>query len=252
MGQHERALPTLSIISATYNAARHLPRLIDSLTKQSDLDFEWVVADGGSTDGTLALLSEASLTFRTVVDSRPDFGIYDALNRGVRMATGDYYLVLGADDLLAPDAVRLFRLHAAATGADIVTARIRSNDRVVGVRAPKPWLYGQFAHVSAHAVGTIFRRNLHDRVGFYSRSFPIAADQLFIKKAIRAGAKVSVADFIAGEFCQDGTSGTDIFGSLSEGLRVQLATGEWAPGQLAIFAVRVIKNWRKIVGKHSG
>jgi glycosyltransferase involved in cell wall biosynthesis len=57
----------LSIITATYNAAKHLPRVIDSLAAQTDQDFEWVVADGASTDGTLDLLRTAQQKLRNVV-----------------------------------------------------------------------------------------------------------------------------------------------------------------------------------------
>ncbi|MEN9258541.1 MAG: glycosyltransferase [Gloeomargarita sp. SRBZ-1_bins_9] len=98
--------PLLSVVTATYNAAHDLPRLIASLAAQTDQDFEWVVADGVSTDGTLELLEQARQKLqRVVVDSRPDFGIYDALNRAVKLASGEYYLVVGADDMLFPEAI---------------------------------------------------------------------------------------------------------------------------------------------------
>lgn len=238
--------PTLSVVSATFNAAKILPGLISSLKSQTDLDFEWVVADGGSTDGTLNQLAEAASNLRVVVDSREDFGIYDALNRAIRRATGDYYLVLGADDTLCPDAIANFRSYLISCGADILTAKIKCAGDIVGVRRSWPWLYGPFAYVSAHAVGALIRRSLHDKLGFYSRHYPIAADQLFLKQAVKAGAKVVEADFVAGEFCLGGASGADILGTLSEGFRVQIKTGENPLVQFSIFVLRVVKNWRKI------
>lgn len=90
----------LSVVTATYNAVQHLPNLIKSLRDQSDRDFEWVVMDGGSTDGTIELLKLVE-DIKIVFKSQKDFGIHDALNRAVKVSSGTYYLVVGADDLLS-------------------------------------------------------------------------------------------------------------------------------------------------------
>jgi len=95
----QAATPTISIITATYNAAAVLPRLVESLIAQTDQDFEWVVADGASTDGTLEILEQAKTRLKNVVvDSRPDFGIYDAMNRAIKLSKSSYYLIVGADN----------------------------------------------------------------------------------------------------------------------------------------------------------
>ena len=91
----------LSIITATLNSIEYLPKLIDSLRKQKDREFEWVVADGASTDGTLELLKSVT-DLDILITSESDFGIYDALNRGIKVCSGDYYLVLGDDDFYIP------------------------------------------------------------------------------------------------------------------------------------------------------
>lgn len=244
----EDKLASISIITATYNAAKHLPGLIGSLQNQTDQDFEWVVADGASTDGTLTLLKEAQTRFRVVVDSRPDFGIYDALNRAVKMASGDYYLVLGADDRLEPDAVKNYRAAAANAGADFVTAKIRVGARIMGPRRPRwEWLYGPFAHVSGHAVGLLMRRALHERYGFYSPRFPIAADQLFILRAVHGGARVAEADFVAGEFNErSGASGSDVLATLTEGYRVQVMVSGRARLQTILLMLRLFKHMKRV------
>jgi len=86
---------SFTVITATYNAQNHLPMLIESLRKQSDKEFEWVVADGASDDGTLELLQSID-DLNIVISSQPDFGIYDALNRAIRDSSGKYYIVAGA------------------------------------------------------------------------------------------------------------------------------------------------------------
>jgi len=118
----EKPTPSLSIVTATYNAAAHLPALIESLRGQTDKDFEWIIADGGSNDETQVILN-AVRDLNILLDSRPDFGIYDALNRAIKLTTADYYLVLGADDYLYPEAVASFRKVLFDSGADIVSAQ---------------------------------------------------------------------------------------------------------------------------------
>jgi len=92
----------VSIITASYNAEKYIPRLVSSLLSQYNSNFEWVVVDGESTDKTLEILKKVS-GINLIVDSRPDSGVYDAFNRAVQIASGDYILFLGADDFLVCD-----------------------------------------------------------------------------------------------------------------------------------------------------
>lgn len=92
----------ITVITATYNAANYLPRLVASLSAQTFNNFEWVVADGGSTDGTLEILNQVN-DLNIVVDSRSDNGIYDAFNRGVSLASGEFVIFIGSDDEVLVD-----------------------------------------------------------------------------------------------------------------------------------------------------
>jgi glycosyltransferase len=235
----------LSIITATHNAIEHLPNLIECLRNQEDKDFEWVVADGASTDGTLELLKSID-DLNIVITSQEDFGIYDALNRGIKASSGEFYLVMGADDLLYPNAVRDYK-DAIEDGVDIVTATIKIGDGVstAGARGGS-WFAAQFAYISGHAVGSIYRKSLHNKYGYYSRKFPIAADQLFILKSCKSGAKIKIVDQIVGEHLLVGVSSVDIIGSMSEYYRVQLDVGENKLLQTVLFILRLIKNYRKL------
>lgn len=241
---------SISVVTATFNAAALLPRLVASLQAQTDPDFEWVVCDGGSGDETLAIMAQAQSSMaQVVVSSQADFGIYDALNRGVRLARGAYYIVLGADDTLEPTAIADYKQAIAASGADLVTACVESNGRIQSARrADRAWLYGQFAHISAHAVGLAIKRSLHDTVGLYSRKYPIAADQWFVMSAVARGARVSRHDFVAGRFEHAlGTSGQDVLGSLVESFRIQVLLGRSLAVQLVLLLIRVWRFRRFIV-----
>jgi glycosyltransferase involved in cell wall biosynthesis len=237
----------ISVVTAVFNGDEYLPRLINSLHAQTDKDFEWVVADGGSKDRTIMQLTEASDLLKIKIDSRPDFGIYDALNRAVKMAGGDYYLVLGADDELMPDAIENYKKACTESLADFVTAKIEVNGEISSSRSPSwEWLYSQFAHVSAHAVGLVIKKNLHDKFGFYSRKFPIAADQLFILESIHGGATVSKQNFIAGKFSQQGVSGADLIGTITEWFRVQIHVGHNTIIQLILMVIRILRSYKQI------
>lgn len=235
---------TISVITATYNAAAHLPKLIESLRAQTDKDFEWVVADGSSSDGTLGLLKDAA-DISITVSSQPDFGIYDALNRAIKISKGEYYLVVGSDDFLFPNAIEDYRKAIQESGADIVTATVMAQERQLKPKKGKAWLYGSRAFVSAHSVGSLFRKSLHTKFGYYSKMFPVSAEDLFTQKACRNGASCYNARFIAGEFTTAGLSNTDIIAALTDGFRVQLLMEKKFP-QLIIFLLRLIKNYRRL------
>lgn len=245
----DQAATSISIVTATYNAAAVLPRLIESLLAQTDQDFEWVVADGGSTDGTLEILENAKLKLKNVViDSRPDFGIYDALNRAVKLSTGEYYVVFGADDVMLSHGVTAFKNELENNGsADFIACKFHVGDRISQIRSPRwEFLFSQFAHVTGHAVGLLIRKTLHDQVGYYSRKYPIAADQLFILLAIHKGAKVHESNAVVGRFSIEGVSSTDLAGALTEIFRVNIKLGHNFYAQLSLLALRLIKNKAKI------
>ena len=90
--------PLLSIITVVYNAKRALLKTYESIEAQSGFDFEWIVIDGGSTDGTLEIISSIEdVPIRWV--SELDSGIYDAMNKGIEKAKGEYMQFLNAGDV---------------------------------------------------------------------------------------------------------------------------------------------------------
>jgi glycosyltransferase involved in cell wall biosynthesis len=237
----------ISIITATFNAVTDLPRLIESLVNQVDKDFEWVVADGGSTDGSLSLL-ESLKGINLKLSIEKDFGIYDALNRAIVQSQADYYLILGADDYLYPDAIQRYRMACNIGSPDIISANVETDKGLLKPNQGKPYLRGQLAFVSQHSVGTLIKKSLHERFGYYSRRFPIAADQYFVKQVcIAPGSSIKYADFVAGFYPTNGTSGIDLAGSMTEFFRVQLETERYPLIQLILFLLRLLKHFPKLI-----
>jgi len=239
---------SLGIITATYNAEDHLPKLIECIQNQTDKDFQWIIADGGSTDTTLQILGEVN-DLNITISSQDDFGIYDGLNRAIKLSESDYYIVVGADDVLYSNAIADYRRIIIQTKAEIITSQIMSDDKVFTTKMKPSWLYGQASLITSHSVGAAFKKSLHEKFGYYSNKFPIAADQLFVKQACQGGASRYEAKFISGEFGATGTSNVDIAGVLSEIFRIQLLTEKHKYLQIFIFIFRLLKNAIKIKGQ---
>ncbi len=94
---HNRILPTFSIITVTYNAEKVLEHTVLSVLSQSYHRVEYIIVDGASKDGTMAIVQKYRDRIQTVV-SEPDKGLYDAMNKGLALATGDYLCFMNAGD----------------------------------------------------------------------------------------------------------------------------------------------------------
>ena len=161
----------ISIVTVAYNAAATIADAIRSVAAQDHDDYEHIVVDGASTDDTRAIA--ASLPGeRVVIVSEPDNGIYDAMNKGIRLAQGDLIGFLNADDFFArTDSLSLLAAAARGSTAAAVcgavalvsphnTRRIRRYYRSVGFHA---WML-RFGHMPPHP-GFYIRRDALDRVG---------------------------------------------------------------------------------------
>lgn len=94
----------ISLITVTYNAAATIKRCIESVLAQNYNNLEYIIIDGGSTDNTLQIIAEYSQFINYFVSER-DYGIYDAMNKGIKQATGDIVGTLNADDVFADNNV---------------------------------------------------------------------------------------------------------------------------------------------------
>ena len=180
----------VSLITACYNSVATLPTAIDSVLSQRDIELEYIVVDGGSKDGTVELLKDYEQRFegRLRWISEPDQGMYDAINKGIAMATGDIVGILNADDVLASNDTLAHIAAAFTPGIDALYADIRfvkEGETVEALRnAPtvrycsaakwKPWMF-RFAAMVPHPSFYV-RREGFARLGGYSLDYRICAD----------------------------------------------------------------------------
>lgn len=231
---------TISVITATYNAVHHLPKLTESLRGQTDKDFEWVVADGASDDGTLELL-RAVTDLNIAISSQADCGIYDALNRAIGISSGEYYIVCGADDVFFNDAIANFRRAIVESGADIIVANAMYGQRCLKVKKGPSWIFGQSSFIAGHTLATAFKKELHQLYGKYPIKFPIGGDQFFVITACKGGASIYEAGFVSGEMGVEGISSVDRIGVALEFFKVQLSVGSSFLIQSLLLVLRLLK-----------
>ena len=186
----------LSLITACYNSAATIRTCFDSVLSQMGVDVEYIVVDGGSKDGTVEIIKEYSthstrstrFTFTWI--SERDEGMYDAINKGIKVATGDVVGILNADDMLeSPDTLA----HVAAAFAedvDAVYADIRfvkddlnTTVRYYSAKHWKPWML-QWGKMPPHP-SVYIRRELFEKYGLYKLGYDIAADYELLIRYLR-------------------------------------------------------------------
>jgi glycosyltransferase involved in cell wall biosynthesis len=139
----------LTIFTPTYNRLYTLPRLRDSLLAQTDRDFEWLVVDDGSTDGSAAALAlwQPEPRLRLTVVTVANGGKHRAINRAVKLAQGELFMIVDSDDWLAANAVDEVRaryepVRSRPEFVGIAFARCDADGRIIG-RVPRaPWVDG--------------------------------------------------------------------------------------------------------------
>ena len=198
----EEASPRISIITSTFNAAAHLPYTIRSIREQTSREFEWIVVDGNSADGTQALLRDNDDVITRSI-SEPDQGIYDAWNKACKMARGEWIVFLGAgDELTAPQTLVECIKYLESVSADTVLVYGRqtllsSAERIPLETIGVPWAemldkwdIGRPA-LPPHGA-TFQRKNLFADAQPFDLRFPIAADSHFLLRAIKFHAPVFI------------------------------------------------------------
>jgi glycosyltransferase involved in cell wall biosynthesis len=172
----------VSIITAVYNNASYIQDAIESVLAQDYDNLEYIVIDGGSTDGTLDLVRKYRNHISVIV-SEPDKGLYDALNKGVKMATGDIIGFLHADDVYANQhtisrMVETFNLQGCDTAySDLLYVDAANTDKVIRYWQADTYSSGSFLKGWMPPHPTFFvKREIYQRYGTYNTDMRISAD----------------------------------------------------------------------------
>lgn len=175
-------LMKVSIITATYNSAATLRDTLESLNSQTYQDIEYIIVDGQSRDATLALIPTVTERVATII-SEPDKGIYDALNKGIKAATGDIIGFLHSDDLLAypqviEDVVNQFKNDQ----CDAVYGDLEYVSKEDVTKVVRFWKSGKFKRFKMHFgwmpphPSFYMKRELYTQWGGFNLEYKISAD----------------------------------------------------------------------------
>lgn len=174
----------ISIITVTFNSGKTIRDTIESVMHQTYKNYEYLIIDGCSKDGTLDVVKQYISQFdgRMRYVSEPDKGIYDAMNKGFRMATGDVLMLINSDDLFARNdalelVVKTFETHPDTNGvyADLYYVSQNNTDNIVRVwktGEQKPMRRGW---LPAHPTFYV-KREVYEKYGYFNLSYPLAAD----------------------------------------------------------------------------
>jgi glycosyltransferase involved in cell wall biosynthesis len=185
--------PRISIITAVFNARETIGDALDSVRSQSYPDVEYIVINGASDDGTSELLTARREQINVYVNE-PDSGIYDALNKGIALATGDVIGFLHADDLFAdPKVLELVAREFADESVDAVYGDLVYVSKDEPDKQIRYWRAGDYSPdrlrrgwMPPHPT-LYLRRSVYERMGAFDTSFHIAADYDCMLRVLDSG-----------------------------------------------------------------
>ena len=207
----------LSIITINRNNADGLEKTMQSVAAQTYKEFEYIVVDGASTDGGIEVIESFESKFGHLKwVSEPDSGIYNAMNKGIRMASGDYIQILNSGDCLAKEDVTERMLSALGeTSAPSILYGNMVKCFPDGYRMVDKSFAGQEITMLGMYTGTLnhdpayIRRDLFDKYGYYDESLKIVSDwKWYLQAIILGGEKPKYVDMDVTLFDMTGISET--------------------------------------------
>jgi glycosyltransferase involved in cell wall biosynthesis len=235
----------ISLILPTYNSGSTLQKALESVRLQSWHNLEVIVVDGNSNDGTLKI-AESFRDLINIIVSEPDDGVYDAINKGISLATGDLIGVLGSDDELTSDALRTIASAWDSTHADIIAglAIMVSADGSETLRPDENFGIGALLSGIPFCHNAMFAtRNAYGLVGYYDQQhYQICADADWVHRAIRAGCTCQQLKVPVVRFSLGGLSSTNPDQTLLE--TYQIISGNFPELSLkdAEYLFRAVRN----------
>lgn len=175
-----------SIITVCYNSEKTIERTIKSVLNQTIDDYEYIIVDGGSTDNTISLIDNYRMIFgkKLRVISEPDDGIYDAMNKGIRMSSGELVGIVNSDDYLEPDALKKISNVYDGYDYEIIYGMLRtiSNGKEIQVyiKNHENIDADMIAHPSCFVT-----KKIYDSFGLYNLKYKYSADYEFMLRMIR-------------------------------------------------------------------
>ncbi len=217
--------PLFSIITITFNAESTLEPTLRSVVAQQENDYEYLIVDGASKDGTVALARQYDCVTRII--SEPDRGLYDAMNKGIKAATGEYLVFLNAgDSLYAPDTLKKLHDFIGENRPDILygeTAIVDSDRRFIAMRRLKTpeklsWKSFRMGMLVCHQA-FIVRREL---APLYDLSYRFSADFDWCIRCMKKARTIANTHLTLINYLNEGVTTRNHKASLKERYRIMV------------------------------
>ena len=204
--------PKISIITVVYNDESGIKRTIDSVASLNYQNTEYIVIDGNSTDNTVDVIRAYSEKICKWI-SEPDSGIYDAMNKGIGMSTGDWLVFLNAGDEFANKDVISYIIPYINDYDIIYGSMLRVSGAIQyitrGITSEHPDAF-DFMHGSLGHQASFINRKVFEKTGYYSTEYKLASDAKFFYDAIVVNsARIKYIDKVIAKFALGGASTTN-------------------------------------------
>ena len=238
----------ISIITVTKNSERFLEENINSLSAQTYKNFEHIIIDGVSTDNTINIIKKNSDKIYKWV-SEPDEGLYDAMNKGIKLSTGNIIGILNSDDFYHPRALEIVnRYFSKDKNLDFLFGTVQKHKLMHGYFPKKiKWTFGFY---TTHSVGFFIKKSSHLEVGLYDTQYKFSSDydlfyRMIVKKKMNGIS--TKKDEILGKFRQGGLSSRiKYLDFLRENNKIRINNGQNILFVYLIFILRLIRNFKNI------
>lgn len=215
----------ISIITVTYNSAVTLADTIKSVRSQHYEELEYIVVDGGSTDGTVQIVRDNEDIITTWISER-DRGISDAFNKGIDMATGELIGIINSDDMLANGALNAIA-KTINEDTDVLYGNVISFGEGIEPFVEKPAnLKKMYTSMAVLHPATFVRKRAYEKYGVFNVDYKCCMDRDLLLRMYSGGAKFQYIDRVLAKFRQGGVNQqTYIKTTVPEGERISIEYG---------------------------
>ena len=238
----------ISVITVTKNSEKFLEKNINSLNNQTYKNFEHIIIDGKSTDGTIEIIKKNSDKINYWI-SESDKGLYDAMNKGIEASTGDIIGILNSDDIYFPGALKIVNNYFSnKENLDFLFGTVEKHKLMHGYYPKKiKWTFGFY---TAHSVGFFIKKSSQMKVGLYDTQYKYSADyDLFYRMIVKQkmfGVSTKKNEII-GKFRQGGLSSRiKYLDFLKENNKIRINNGQNFIIVYIIFILRLLRNFKNI------
>ncbi len=241
--------PFVSIIIATLNSEKYLEETLQSLNDQSYKNFEVIVIDGKSSDGTLEIIKKYKIVNYCI--SEEDKGIYDAFNKGIKLSEGEYIGIVNSDDILLPDALSLLNKYDKKNPhTDFIFGSVKKHWGILYGYRPHKIKYS-WGFYSSHSTGFYIKRKSAEKIGIYNIKYKYHADYDYFYRMIVHHKMKGIGtkkDDLFGIFRRGGfSSKASVRKKFFEEMQIRKDNKQNIFLLAIIFSYKIFKNFKSIV-----